>query len=502
MKPTGDKKMELPNIKDVKLELARRNYYEYIKYVHEGEYEDIKHGRYIAQVLDNAIKKKQRMERKEIPKEKQFLIINLPPRHSKSMTITETFPSYFFGKFPKQRSILISYGDELSKRFSRKNMQKVAKFGWELFGIGLDPSTRSVTDWDINNTSGGCNARGMLAGITGFGGDLLIIDDPIKTKEEANSEIYRNKIWEEWKSSISPRLHPTAIVIVIMTRWHEDDLVGRLLNEEYGKLFNWNVMNLPLEAEENDLLGREIGEPLWEEKYGYDFIEERKSYPQEFNSLYQGRPTSQEGNILKKEWWKFYDTLPNMHKLILSVDASFKGDKNNDKVSIQVWGKTGADIYLVDNDTRRLDFVSTIQAIKNMLKKHPSISGKYVEDKANGSAIINVLNKKIGGFIPVKVDAGSGGKVARVEAVSAWIESGNIYLPRNKHFTKEFIEECSSFPKGKNDDQVDCMSQALSKLVKFSAIKPKVIEIDAFRTNENRYNELQPVITKEFINFS
>ena len=195
-----------------------------------------------------------------------------------------------------------------------------------------------------------------MAGVTGQGADLLLIDDPIKTREEANSDIYRDKLWEEWIDSLSTRLQPMAIAIVIMTRWHEDDLVGRLLNKEYGDIMEWEVVNIPLEAEENDLLGREIGEPLWPEQYGYNFIEERKIYPQSFNSLYQGRPTSQEGNIIKREWWQFYDRLPRINKMVLSVDAAFKGDKDSDKVSIQVWGKTNANIYLIDNDTRRMDF--------------------------------------------------------------------------------------------------------------------------------------------------
>lgn len=491
--------MKIPSLESVKQELARRNYYEYVKYTHRGQYQDIRHGQYIADMLQQAIENRQQMIAGELESKKQLYIFSIPPRHSKSMTITETYPSYFLGKFPHDRVILTSYGDDLAKRFSKKNIQKVNEYGMALFDIGLDSSTRSTTDWDIAGTRGGCISRGIMAGVTGQGADLLIIDDPIKTREEANSEVYREKVWLEWVDSLSTRLHPMAIVIVIMTRWHEDDLVGRLLNSEYAEVMDWTVVNLPLEAEEGDLLGREINEPLWPERYGYEFIEERKKYPQSFNALFQGRPTSQEGNILKRGWWRYYDVLPRIQKKILSIDASFKDTQTSDFVSIQVWGKTEADIYMIDNLTARMDFVTTIQAIQNVLNKHKDIGAKFVEDKANGSAIISVLNRKLGGFIPVKVDAGTGGKIARVESVTPWIEAGNVYLPRQSEWTHDFVEECASFPNAKHDDQVDAMSQGLSKLIYFAAEIPQPNKRDEFlyRDNQDTYELDQSYINMD-----
>lgn len=494
--------MELPELIDIQKELSRRSYYEYLKFAHNGQYKDIRHGKFIADKLQEAVSKRRDMLDGLIPRKKQLFIFTLPPRHSKSMTITESYPSYFLGNFPNDRVILLSYGDDLAKRFSKRNIQKVDQHGKSLFGIELDDKSRSMSDWDIKDTRGGCISRGIMAGVTGQGADLLLIDDPIKTREEANSDIYRDKLWEEWIDSLSTRLQPMAIAIVIMTRWHEDDLVGRLLNKEYGDIMEWEVVNIPLEAEENDLLGREIGEPLWPEQYGYNFIEERKIYPQSFNSLYQGRPTSQEGNIIKREWWQFYDRLPRINKMVLSVDAAFKGDKDSDKVSIQVWGKTNANIYLIDNDTRRMDFVTTIQAIKNVLQKYPGINAKYIEDKANGTAIINVLNRTIGGFIPIKADAGTGSKVARAEAITPWIESGNVFLPRNAVWVHEFVEETASFPSGKNDDQVDAMSQALNKLVKFSATSPESKkDFDRYFDPLPVNDIFRPKVTKQVIDF-
>lgn len=466
--------LKLPKLIDIKRELAKRHYYDYVRYTHGRIYKYTRHGEYICNILNDAIEKRKAMIRGEIPVKTQYLMFTVPPQHGKSMHITETFPSYFLGQFPEEGCIEVSYNDTFAAKFGSRNKDKITEYGEELFGIRISKDTNAKGEWEIidastgKKTRGGMISRGIMSGITGSSlGDCIIIDDPIKNREEADSEVYREKVWQEWKDSISTRIHPGAIVILIMTRWHEDDLAGRLLNPEYGKPLDWQVYNLPLEAEENDLLERQPGEPLWPERYGYEFIEERKQYPDSFNALFQGRPTAREGNMIKRSWWQYYDTLPTLAHKILSVDASFKDTKDSAKCSIQVWGKVGANYYMIDNVTDRMDFITTLQVIRNMLAKHKDIGAKFVEDKANGSAIINVLNKEIGGFIPVKADSGTGGKEARVQAVTPWIRSGNVYLPRQAEWVNDFVEECASFPNGKYKDQVDAMSQALNQLIYF-----------------------------------
>lgn len=458
-----------PTIDDIRKELARKKYLRYVIYTHEGRYKSARHIEKITDIIQQAIDKKKAMTEGKIPTENQYIAINMPPRHSKSMTITETLPSYYLGHFPEDRIIEISYNDTFARKFGKKNKEKVRQFGKELFDVEIARDSSAHDEWSLNNNIGGMISRGVLSGITGQGADLMIIDDPIKNREEADSETHREKIWDEWKDSFSSRLHPGAIVILILTRWHEDDLQGRLLNAEYGEPLNWDVYNFPLEAEENDLLDREVGDPLWPSRYGKSFIEERKRYPSSFNSLYQGRPTSQEGNILKREWWKYYDHLPIIQTKIMSVDATFKDESDSDFVSIQVWGKTGTNSYLIDRVKARMNFPATLQSIRNMKKKHPDIGAIFIEDKANGSAIISVLQREIPGIIGVNPE---GGKVARVNAVSPYIEAGNVYLPRTD-WTHDFVEECASFPKGKNDDDVDSMSQALNRLYYYFAEIPE-----------------------------
>ncbi|MFF2156066.1 phage terminase large subunit [Paenibacillus chitinolyticus] len=471
MSLTAAEEMELIALLELEVkEQAKSNYYDYVKYVHGGLYKESRHGLFITDIIQEAIERKKAMIEGRISMENQYIGFSIPPRHGKSMTITETLPSFYLGQFPNDRVIEGSYNTTFAQKFGKKNLQKVNQYGEELFNIKVSPSSKSSSDWDIDGTRGGMISRGILAGVTGEGADLMIIDDPIKNREEADSEVYRDKMWGEWIDSFSTRLHPGAICIFIMTRWHEDDLVGRLQNPEYGDPLPMTMINLPLEAEEGDLLGRDPGEPLWPERYGHDFIEARKKYPSSFNALYQGRPTSQEGNMIKRDWWKYYDHLPPIASKLISVDAAFKDEKDSDYVVVQVWGKNRANTYLIDQVRARMNFQATIKTIQNMSVKHPDAHWKLIEDKANGSAIISTLQNVIGGIIPVNPE---GGKISRVHAVSAYIESGNVYLPRQAEWVHDFVEEAASFPKGKTDDQVDTMSQALHRFIYFSGDFPE-----------------------------
>ena len=450
-------------LEEERVEDARSNYYEYVKYTHE-DYLYNKHGELISNTIDNAITKRDKMLKGEISVESQYIMLSVPPRHGKSMHISETLPSYVMGKYPKFKVIMTAYSSTLAHDFAKSNSAKINQQNIFNVKVTSDNQDRMTLD----NGSEMIKA-GILGGITGKGAHLLIIDDPIKTSEEARSEVQRDKIWKEWVSSLSTRLEIAPIVIVIMTRWHEDDLCGRLLNPEYGKPLPWLVINLPLEAEENDILGRKPGEPLWPERYGLDFIEVRKRYPEDFNALYQGRPVAAEGNMIKKEWFEddlawyvptpeFLNKIPN---IVLSVDATFKDTSRSDKVAIGVWGKMGNTFYLIDELNARMDFLATLQAIRNFKAQYPRIGMIFVEDKANGSAIINVLSKELTGVIPVNP---LGGKESRVQSILPYLVS-NVKLPKNKSFTGPMLQEWYAFPNGTHDDSVDEMSQALSQMI-------------------------------------
>lgn len=483
----GYQRLNIPNLDQIRQEWARRIYWRYVEYVHEGRWIPSRHLIYICDRVQALI---------EDRLDKQILVLQMPPQHGKSQSITETLPSWYLGKFPERRVIEASYGEDLAQRFGRRNKEKIERFGKQLFGIELSKKTASATEFELSNGIGSMISRGIMSGITGQPADLIIIDDPIKNRQEADSETYRERLWEEWLNSLKTRLSASGKVILIMTRWHEDDLAGRIIKEEGEKV---EVINLPCEAEENDLLGRIPGESLfpeigkdneWLKQFKYSYINDSSGGGlRAWLALFQGRPTAQEGNMLKRHWWKYWkpkgmdlppvtvkmpngelmnvyaEELPDyFDEQLQSWDCTFKDEKDNDFVCGQVWGRRLANYYLLDLHNDRMDIVQTIKAILIYTTKWPQTLMKLVEDKANGPAVIQLLRTRIPGLIAVTPE---GGKIARASAVSTAIESGNVYIPHPALYpwVNQFLEQCSSFPQGKNDDMVDAMTQALNKLI-------------------------------------
>ena len=236
---------------EARYELARRHYADYVQLVHAGRWKRARHLDLVCRELENIMSGQTKR-----------LMIFMPPRHGKSMTVTETFPSFFLGKNPEKRVIEISYSGSLAQQFGKRNRDKVEEYGPVLFNQYLSPVHHTKTNWDLQNGTGGMISVGIGGSITGYGADLLIVDDPIKNRAEAESQTYREMLWSEYQSTVSTRLHAGGAVIIILTRWHEDDLAARLLNPEYGKVEDWKIISLPVicEDEENDALGRSIGE--------------------------------------------------------------------------------------------------------------------------------------------------------------------------------------------------------------------------------------------------
>lgn len=451
--------------KELQKELARRSYSDYCVYVHEGKWILGKHLKVVCDAIEDLIYRRMKQN---------ILIISMPPQHGKSNCCTETLPSYYLGKFPSKRVIEVSYGDDLAQRFGRRNKEKILSYGKELFGIELSKS--SDTDFEIKEHKGSMISKGIMAGLTGNPGDLIIIDDPIKNRQEAESETYRDRIWEEFLNSIYTRLSAGGMIILIMTRWHEDDLAGRMLKNMPEKC---KEINIPLEAEENDILGRSVGDALFPEigkdnEWLKDFkkVYTTKEGSRSWNALMQGRPTAQEGNLIKRKWFKYYKEKPTrFDQMLQSWDCTFKDSDGSDFVVGTVWGRVGADKYLLDLVRARMDLPNTIQAIIRTTMKWPEAYLKLVEDKANGSAVIQMLRHKIEGIVAVNPE---GSKIARVHAILPQIESGNVYLPDEAPWINDFINECSSFPQGKHDDMVDSMSQGLIRMLNDYSTQPEI----------------------------
>ena len=237
-------------------ELARRSFAEYLAYVQGRMWKRTRMAEFLAGRVQAFLET-------ETGHAYDILLIETPPQHGKSMTVTESVPSWYLGKHPEARIIMASYNEGFAERFLRRNKEKIRRFGKNLFGIEIGGVDRA-TELELSNGMGRIISRGLLSGITGNPANLILIDDPVKNRQEADSETTRDKVWEEWQNSLKSRLAAGAKVIVIMTPWHEDDLAARILKSET----NVELVRLPVEAEEHDPMGRKPGEPRCARSWG------------------------------------------------------------------------------------------------------------------------------------------------------------------------------------------------------------------------------------------
>ena len=447
-----------------KRELARRYYAEYLPYAYGDSWIRTRMSAYLAGRIQKFIEA-------ETEHAYDILIIECPPQHGKSMTVSESLPSWYLGKHPDRNIILASYDSDFAERFCRKNKDKIRSFGKNLFQIAIGGIDRAG-EFELSNGKGRMISRGIMSGITGNPANLIIIDDPVKNQQEADSPAYRNRVWSEWQASLKSRLAAKGKVIVIMTPWTDDDLAARMLRSEK----NVQLLRLPVEAEENDPLGRAAGDALcpelgkdaqWLQDFKASYISDPQGGQRAWTALYQCSPRQEEGNLVQRNWWKFYDPdekLPFGTELI-SVDASFKGEDNSDYVSIQVWGKKNHDYYLQYCLNRQLDFPDTLAALKAVCRMYPKAKTVLIEEAANGHAIIQVLQRERElCIIPVTP---LGGKISRVNAISPAIESGHVFLPdpAKAPWVSDYIDQWTAFPNSKYDDMVDAASQALNRMI-------------------------------------
>jgi len=312
--------------------------------------------------------------------------------------------------------------------------------------------------------------------------NCMLIDDPFKSWEEAQSPLAQLRVQQWFQGTFYTRAEPNASIIVIQTRWHRNDLTGWLVSEHSD---DWEVVDLPAIAEEGDALGRAPGEALCPERWPIDALERIKAAmaPVIWLAMYQQHPTDPEGQIIRNIWIKHWSELPaRWDKLIQSWDMAFKDLQTSSFVVGQVWGLSGANAYLLDQIRERLDFVSTIAAIERLTAAWPAALEKLVEDKANGTAVINTLQGRVPGLIPINPQ---GSKTARLYAVSPAFQAGNVLIPAAQLYpwVNEWIGELTTFPGSLNDDQVDATSQALSRLFNRSRAVPDIKFPDMGQSN-------------------
>ena len=452
------------------------------------------------------------------------LIISMAPQEGKSVRVAGDLPAWWLAQRPDSRIVMASYSSALAARNGRQIRARIKNHD---LGIELSEDNGAVHDWTLKGYDGGVLSVGVGSGLTGRPADLMIIDDPIKDRKEADSDTFRENNWSWWTDTASSRLAPGAPVVVILTRWHHDDLAGRLMKVDASQddenpeavaqnTFDvyqrdkplvpnrWTLLNIPARADhdpnkgETDILGRAPGEYMvsarrrtpeqWKAR-------ERNAGPFTWASLYQGKPTPGSGELFPEEWAKYDHPLhvelpngtcivPGAHEVIQSWDMTFKDTAGTDFVVGQVWARFGTDAYLVDMVRRRMGFNATVDAVRTLSAKWPQAIAKFVEDKANGPAVINALNRKVAGLIPIEPE---GSKLARASAVSPFIHSGNVILPTPELLpnVSHLLLEAEQFPAGAHDDTIDSMSQAINRLLLHPLINPE----DEYQTIADMFPE-------------
>lgn len=389
------------------------------------------------------------------------LLITAPPRHGKSELASIRFPVWFLGRNPTKSVMLTAYNQDLANDFGAKGRDVAMNIEkWLFHDFEVSQSSHSSQRWNTTN-DGRFVATGIGGSITGRGAHVLIIEDPIKNKEEADSKAFRDKQWEWYKTTARTRLEKGGAIIIIMTRWHEADLAGRALKAGNGE---WTIVNLTAIAEKKEQY-RDEGNALWPWKYPIDVLERtrRDIGVKAWGSLFQGRPVIDSGGIFKLDYWKYYKELPKPKRVIQSWDTAFKTKESNDYSVCETWYEVDNGYYLKNVYRERVEFPQLLVAAKALYhKENPNIV--LVEDKASGQSLIQTLRQETP--IPIKAITVDKDKVARANAITPLIESGCVFLPEEADWLADFLDEHVAFPNSEHDDQVDTTTQALGYMKK------------------------------------
>lgn len=415
------------------------------------------------------------------------LMIFMPPRHGKSELVTIRYSTWMMLKRPGTRVIIACYNQYLANKFSR-SIKRAYKEWTSRFSKRQRASHRLVNtaaEWETPD-GGGVKAVGVGAGITGFGGDLVIIDDPIKSRAEAESVNNRNAIWEWFNDDIRTRLENDAPIILIQTRWHEDDLAGRLLRQMENGGEQWEVVSLPaLEEMRNAECGMRNKEgagaiphsalstqhsyrALWPERFSVEYLlnQKRQMGSYSFESLYQQQPIPLEGSLFKRRWFegKVIDAAPPNLRWCRGYDLAVSTKTSADyTASFRCAMDAKGNLYIADGYRARIEFPEQRKYIIERINAELNTQ-HGIESALHGQAFVQELMREEGiigrAFKAVRVE---GDKYTRALAWAGRVESGRVWLVRGP-WIDDFIDEACRFPTGRHDDQIDAVSLAVQML--------------------------------------
>jgi predicted phage terminase large subunit-like protein len=397
----------------------------------------------------------------QIAKGNGRLIIALHPRSGKSELISHWIPVWFLENWPDQNILLTSYEADFAASWGRK-VRDTIQSNQDKLTVVLSNDSLSASRWNTKQ-GGGMVTAGAGGPITGRGGNLIVVDDPLKNWMEAQSETIRKRLIEWFYSTLYTRAEPGSTIIIIETRWHESDLIGELLANHAE---DWYEIRLPALAEENDPLNRKPGQALCPERFDEKSLQKIKETigSSMFEGLYQQNPAPPEGHMFRKSWWRYFDlsSYTPLIGIVQSWDCAFENGVNNSYSVGQTWGVAQNGFYLINSLRKKLEYPELVRAVQRQAQKY-NPSRILIEYQASGRALVQDLYRRT--RLPIQsVKVTQGSKESRARLSTAIVESGKVFLPKKADWLDEFLHELTMFPTGKYTDQVDALSQALGLL--------------------------------------